>query len=100
MLSKRAISTEEEFVSMIKHLLNLGVNDISAWPIRDLNDKPDLTLSPRESELDRIEKWIEANQDPKHKIRLLRENSKIRYQLRQKLTLFPDGSLSNKWCNH
>jgi len=42
--------------------------------------------------------WVK-NQDPKDKIKLLREKSKVAYQSGQKLTLFPNGILSNTWCN-
>ncbi len=97
-LSKKTIGTYKKFVSTVEALKRKGVDFISAWPIRDKEDKVDIKLSPLEEELDRMEKWLEE-QDPKHKIRLLREKSKIVYQTGQKLTLFPDGTLSNTWCN-
>ncbi|MGV8086762.1 MAG: radical SAM protein [Candidatus Woesearchaeota archaeon] len=97
-LSKRTISTLEEFVNTTNYLKNIGVDSISAWPIRDINDKIDLELSPLETELDKIESWID-NSNLKNNVKLLRENSKIAYTSGQKLTLFPDGTLSNTWCN-
>lgn len=98
-LSKKAINTFEEFVSTSNYLMNAGVDNISAWPIRNQEDEVDIKLSPLETELDKIEEWIEKNQDFRQRIRLLREKSKLAYQTGQKLTLFPDGTLSNTWCN-
>jgi len=98
-LNKRTIGTFDKFVSTIEELERKGVDCISAWPIRDKEDKVDIKLSPLEEELDRMERWVE-DQNPKHKIRLLREKSKVAYQTGQKLTLFPDGTLSNTWCNY
>ncbi len=98
-LSKRTISTFDKFVSTVERLKRINVDSISAWPIRGLEDKVDPELSPLESELNKMESWVN-NQNPEHKIRLLREKSKWVYQQGQKLTLFPDGTLSNAWCNY
>jgi wyosine [tRNA(Phe)-imidazoG37] synthetase (radical SAM superfamily) len=97
-LSKKtisSISTYGQFRVATIYLQNIGVDKISAWPMRDLNDKPDKNLSPLETELNEMEEYIKDNP----KIVLLREKSKIAYQTGQKLTLFPDGTLSNTWCN-
>lgn len=99
-LSKRTISTLEQFVEMVEQLENKGIDYISAWPIRNNDDKVDKILSPREEELDKIEQWVEVNQGLKGRIRLLREKSREAYETGQKLTLFPDGTLSNMWCNY
>lgn len=98
-LSKRTISTFENFTSSVKRLKGMGVDYISAWPIRNLEDRVDSELSPTKSELDRMEEWVDA-QDPKQGIRLLREKSRTAYQTGEKLTLFPDGTLSSSWCNY
>lgn len=97
-LSKKTIDGANDFIKMASQLVYLGVDDISAWPLRDLNDKMDLFSSPQESELDKIGKWIQENHYPNHIIRLLREEAKIKYSLGKKLTLFPDGTLSSNWC--
>jgi MoaA/NifB/PqqE/SkfB family radical SAM enzyme len=96
-LSKNTIGTSEEFISTIKYLSNLGVDKVSAWPIRNMDDKVDTGLSPPTEELDKIEEWIKNHTE--YSARLLRENSRIVYQTGQKLTLFPNGKLSNTWCN-
>ncbi|MDD5133283.1 MAG: radical SAM protein [Candidatus Nanoarchaeia archaeon] len=98
-LSKNNIDTSEKFVSFVKDLRKIGFDHISAWSIRNLEDKVDLELSPNKEELDKMEYWIEKNKDPKCRIRLLRENSRILYESGKKLTLFPDGKLTNSWCN-
>lgn len=98
-LSKETIGNFDNFVSTVKELKRKGVDSISSWPIRDREDKVDVKLSPLEEELDRMERWVEE-QNPKSRIRLLREKSKIVYETGQKLTLFPDGTLSNTWCRY
>jgi MoaA/NifB/PqqE/SkfB family radical SAM enzyme len=108
-LSKKTIHTEKEFVQTIKYLNKLGVDSISAWPIRDKNDKLDLKESPLEEELNKIDVWLTETHNnnnnnqitnaKQYNVKLLRENSKIAYTSGQKLTLFPDGTLSNTWCN-
>ncbi len=98
-LSRKTIDTAEKFVSTVGYLKEIGADLISAWPIKGMDNKINPELSPLEAELDKMEKWVEENQDYKNKIRLLREKSRIRYETGQKLTLFPDGTLSNRWCN-
>ncbi len=98
-LSKKTISGLEQFVSTVEYLENIGVDCISSWPMRDEHDKVDQKLAPLEEELDKIENWINNNPDQKSKVKLLREKSRTAYQTGQKLTLFPDGTLSNTWCN-
>lgn len=99
-LSKITIDTFEKFVSAVDYLDKIGADFISAWSIRGMDDKLDLSLSPFEIELDKMENWVERNKDSKCKVRLLREKSRILYQTCQKLTLFPDGTLSNTWRNY
>jgi molybdenum cofactor biosynthesis enzyme MoaA len=99
-LSKRTIHTPEKFAQTISHLQKIGVDSISAWPIRGQDDQLDPNLAPTTEELDQMEDWIEKRGQEKGKIILLRENSRIKYKSRQKLTLFPDGTLSNTWCNY
>lgn len=98
-LTKNNVGTSEKFSEMIGGLRNIGFDHISAWPIRNAEDKVDLDLAPSEYELDRMSEWVDANQFKDCRIRLLREKSKIVYETGQKLTLFPDGALSNTWCN-
>lgn len=78
-------------------MLELGVDYISAWQIRNLKDRVDSELSPLESELDRMEEWIMSDQHLDDRIRLLRENSE--HNPKKKYILFPDRSLTDTWCN-
>lgn len=98
-LSRRTIGTFEKFVSTASYLKNIGVDLISAWPIRGMDDKIDQNLSPLERELDKMEAWIEDSQNHEYSIRLLREKNQALYQEGRKITLFSDGTLSNTWCN-
>ncbi|MFH1589755.1 MAG: radical SAM protein [archaeon] len=95
-LSQTTISTLEEFIETNNYLMNIGVNKISAWPIRNKEDKIDYKLSPTETELDKIQEWINKTN---HDVRLLREYNQEVYKKGLKLTLFPNGVLSNTWCN-
>jgi len=97
-LSKKTILNLEKFVLTVNHLDNLGVDLISAWGIRDEYDKLDINLSPDRSEMNKMEKWVLENKKLKSKLRLLREKDRNSYKSNKKLTLFPDGTLSNKWC--
>lgn len=97
-LGRKTIGTFEKFVSTIDYLSYMGVNSISAWPIRDMNDNVSSELAPSGFELDKMEKWIEENQNSKCHVKLLNGRDRTLYQTGQKLTLFPDGSLSNTWC--
>lgn len=94
-LSKKTICTLEQFVSAICDLKNLGVDLISAWPIRDKDDKLDLQLAPFKEELDKMEEKVKGYEG----VRLLREKNRVLYETSKKLTLFLDGALSNTWCN-
>lgn len=98
-LSRRAIWTAEGFASAASYLLGLGVDYISAWPVRTLDDRVDEQLAPPDSGLDLMEEWIRSEQGLEGRIRLLREESKAEYASGRKLTLFPDGTLSSTWCN-
>jgi MoaA/NifB/PqqE/SkfB family radical SAM enzyme len=98
-LGRKTINSFDKFVSTVEHLKKMGVDYISAWPIRNMKDKVDKKLSLPEEELDNIENWVEENPSLKIRIRLPREKSKTAYQKGRKLTLFPDGSLRQNWCN-
>ncbi len=98
-LSKNTINTFKDFKITVKHLNSMGVENISAWLIRDLEDKVDKSLSPNKKEIDKIKKWIKMNKmESKVKLLIGKKNRQI-YQKGEKLTLFPDGTLTNTWCN-
>jgi hypothetical protein len=80
--------------------MKIGVDNISAWPIRNADDKIDVELSPSNEEMDKMQEWAEKNSNPECKIRFLRDSNAVLYQTNKKLTLFPDGTLSGTWCNH
>jgi len=95
-LSKNGIDNLEKFVSSSTYLKSLGVDAIAAWPIRGMDDKLDIEASAPDKELDKMDEWIAK--DKQDNIAIYRENHRMLYQTSQKLTLFPDGSLSNMWC--
>jgi molybdenum cofactor biosynthesis enzyme MoaA len=98
-LSKNTINTFKDFEITVKHLNSMGVENVSAWLIRDSEDKVDKNLSPDKKEIYKIKQWIKKNK-VEDKIRLLvGKKSRQVYQKGEKLTLFPDGTLTNIWCN-
>jgi len=97
-LSKNNVHFLEDFPKMIEDLENLGFDKISACSIRNEMDILDITLAPQEKELDEMRKWIEVNN--KKNVVLHREKDQLLYKKNEKLTLFPDGTLSNTWCNN
>lgn len=98
-LNKETIDTFDKFRSTVEKLREIGFDYISAWPIRNAQDNVDPKLAPSQNELDLMGRWVEE-QSPDHRIRLLGEGNRVVYETGQKLTLFPDGTLSNTWCNH
>ncbi len=98
-LSKQTIGTLEKFIHTIAQLRIIGADSVTSWSIRDYDDQFDEKHSPPIEVLDKIESWITENQDPDFKVRIYRESNKSVYEKREKLTLFPNGVLSNSWCN-
>ncbi len=97
-LSRETVYTAYDFSNVVTTLIHKGVDAISAWPKRTLDDKIDTACAPPESEMDAMASWIRKNN--LKMVRLLREKDKIVYHTGQKLTLFPDGTLSHTWCSH
>lgn len=99
-LSNSTIGNLENFVSAIESLKQKGADYAAAWPIRDMDDLVDAKLAPLEAELEKMEEWVNAHQEGKFRIRVIRDQSHDQYSSGEKLTLFPDGTLSGSWCNH
>jgi len=51
---------------------------------------------PPADELIKMREWVEGN--PVYRIRFLENEEDHQLSYSRKLTLFPDGSLSNAWC--
>ncbi len=99
-LNREVISNLNEFVSMIKKLAVLKLDSVSAWPIRNDNDKVDIEIAPSKEELGKIRNWIGSNKNQDFEIKLLGDDYHELYAENKKLTLFPDNTLSSSWCNH
>lgn len=93
-LNKNAIGTFERFVDTVNALRMLGADSVAAWCLRDAHDNVDPRLAPDKWDLDAMERWAKA--DP-YDVVVYREE-KRGYLEGEKLTLFPDGTLSNSWC--
>lgn len=94
-LSKSNISNLEKFVNLVVGLKNLGFDNIAAWPVRDSNDDYDVINAPSFQEIDKMRDWASVDSS----IAVQTEEHHKLYENRVKLGLFPDGSLSNKWCS-
>ena len=99
-LHREITGSLERFIKSVGTLRKLGADQISTWPLRNLtDDKIDYQLSPSKEELVKINRWIQENYSTDFKIRLISEEEPVHYSKNNKLTLFPDGSLSSNWCN-
>jgi molybdenum cofactor biosynthesis enzyme MoaA len=92
LLGKTTICTLDSFVASVTRLREIGADSISAWPLRDINDRLDYDSLPEE--LPQMWMWAAENG-----VRLLAEESHDMYASGKKLTLFPDGTLSGNWCS-
>lgn len=99
-LSKNNIGDSKKFFYLADTLNKIGFDKIAAWPIRDEQDKLDLKLAPEEIELDEMEKLISFDESLFGKVSIYREKDHLKYKENKKLTLFPNGVLSNTWCNY
>lgn len=91
-LGRNTVSNFYQFRTNVLALRKWGVDKISAWPVRKLDDTLDYDNIPRD-----ISKMKEFAND--YGVRLLLEDSKKSYEVGDKLTLFPNGVLSNTWCS-
>jgi MoaA/NifB/PqqE/SkfB family radical SAM enzyme len=98
-LSRDNVGSLEEYVAMVEGLRSRGFDHISAWPIRNENDVLDPRLSPSEGDLEKMCAWAKEHDTSYCRLRVLGVKSHEVYEKGEKLTLFPDGSLSNSWCN-
>jgi molybdenum cofactor biosynthesis enzyme MoaA len=92
-LSKEGVGTFAEFKEAVGVLVGLGVDSISAWPIRDKEDEVDRELAPSDCERDRMDNWAKWRMLP---VKVL--GGREAYKNGDKMTLFPNGTLSSNWC--
>ena len=93
-LNRNLVGTFDQFKAEVNNLRVLGFDSVAAWGLRDEQDQLDASKSPPEAEFDQMESWALCARYP---IVVYRE-SKRNYNLGDKLTLFPDGTLSSEWC--
>lgn len=89
------IDNFETFKITVEDLIKYNIDGISAWQLRNVNDEIDSANAISEKELDRISNWVVQQ---KNAVLYKEEEHLQSYSKNQKLTLFPDGTLSNKWC--
>jgi len=96
-LNTEAIGTYDRFVDTVTVLRSLGTDSIAAWCLRDKDDQIDAKLAPASNVLDEMEAHAFFESQLGFPVKVYREE-KRGYQEGDKLTLFPDGTLSNTWC--
>jgi len=96
-LSRETIGTYDQFVTTVTQLKQRGFDAVAAWPLRNNDDVVDPVLAPPPAVLDAMYRWVQT-QDPAARIKLLCEHDHAAYAAGEKVTLFPDGKLSNTWC--
>ncbi len=64
-----------------------------------MQDKIDIKRSPNKIEINKINDWIKTEKLEKKVKLLIGQKSRKTYEQGEKLTLFPNGTLSNTWCN-
>ncbi|MEK6853202.1 MAG: radical SAM protein [Nanoarchaeota archaeon] len=94
-LSRGNISDLERFKEIVAGLKGYGVDNIAAWPVRDEQDGYDLINAPSRSEIQEMREWAKNDLT----IQVQTEEHHGWYKNKQKLGLFPDGTLSNTWCS-
>ncbi len=97
-LTKQNAQTHKDYIAFVQALRQIGFDHISAWPIRNENDIMDTELAPPAEELEKMKAWAEQHETPEHRLRVLGNAERVVYDACEKLTLFPDGTLSNTWC--
>jgi molybdenum cofactor biosynthesis enzyme MoaA len=97
-LSKNNILDAQKFFYLANKLNEIGFDKIAAWSIRDEEDRLNPELSPEKRELEKIENLIAMDKNLSGKVNIHREEDQLKYKENKKLTLFPNGVLSNTWC--
>jgi MoaA/NifB/PqqE/SkfB family radical SAM enzyme len=96
-LGKKTIPTPNDFFRTVTTLLEIGIDSISAWQIRDpKTDTIDQVNSLSITELETISNWL--NDKQYNNVKFITETNHNEAYQDSKLTLFPDGSLSANWC--
>jgi MoaA/NifB/PqqE/SkfB family radical SAM enzyme len=101
-LKKGYTDSAEAFRALCEKFFSLGVDDISAWPLKDKDDFIS-SLAPGRDELGKI-RDLAADQHhhfpayPQRKIRLLLGDQNAKENLGKKIALFQDGTISDVWC--
>jgi MoaA/NifB/PqqE/SkfB family radical SAM enzyme len=99
-LTKENACDVHSFIKMVVGLRDLGFDSVSAWPVRNKEDNLDYREGPSKKQLDYMDSFVISGGFRYFPVRILGEENSEKYKKGEKLTLFPDKSLSNKWCNH
>lgn len=92
-LKKGYIGTCQEFKNLCDKFFNMGVDNISAWPLKN-NDDFISELAPDKAELSKMRDFANSRKN----IRLLLGDSKTKETLGKKIALFQNGEISDVWC--
>jgi len=86
--------TPEKFRTLSEHLFRAGVDNVTAWPLKDEDDTIS-PLAPGPSVLAVINEYARISNG---RIRVLLGDSRAKESLSRKIALFQNGEISDVWC--
>jgi len=101
-LKKGYTDSADKFRELCERFFKLGVDNISAWPLKDGNDYIS-AMAPSRNVLEEISELVSGRDRifpdyPGRTIRLLLGDSETKENLGKKIALFQDGTVSDVWC--
>jgi molybdenum cofactor biosynthesis enzyme MoaA len=97
-LSKDNIATQADLEQLICGLGQLGADSAAAWPIRNKRDDIDYASAPPKNELTKMLTWAKEYRTGRPFDITIQTGENLTHATKTKLTLFPDGQLTDKWC--
>lgn len=86
--------TPEKFQTLSERFLRMGVDNVTAWPLKDEDDSIS-PLAPSPSVLAVIDEYARTSNG---RIRVLLGDSRAKESLARKIALFQNGKISDVWC--
>jgi molybdenum cofactor biosynthesis enzyme MoaA len=101
-LKKGNTDTREKFQKLCEMFFALGVDNISAWPLKN-NDDSISDQAPEEECLRAIQEYAECSSpmyvgSSERTIRVLLGDNKNKQTIGKKVALFQNGEISDVWC--
>ena len=96
-LHRERMGTLLDFTRMVQYLEDTGADMVAAWPERwGEKDTVNPCTCPLSEQMKMIEDWAASGASRLY-VRVPTDHSA--YEHKEKMTLFPNGQLSNSWCS-